>query len=101
MKGKVIIMSGAKEVIDKIKENKVCSLFFLQGRWRKMKENICPKNYERSGRMRSGKSISMSQNHCLSADDLLLFYQITKKFSSSSYSLKVFCRSPLHNRTEK
>lgn len=51
--------------------------------------------------MRCAKSISMPHRHCLSADDFLLFHQIVKKLSSSACSLKVFCRSPLHNRTEK
>lgn len=66
-----------------------------------MKENICPRNDETSVGIRCEKSINMSHSNCLSADDFLLFHQIVRKFSSSACSLKVFCWSPLHNRTEK
>lgn len=38
MRGKVIIVSGAKQVIEKMKENKVCSLFCRGdgGRWKRV-----------------------------------------------------------------
>lgn len=101
VKRKVISVSGAKQ--NEKRENKVFKSLVLGlscggQRWRETKENICPRNDERSIGMRCGKSINISHRLCLSVCD---FHSIRLLRTSSACSLKVFCRSPLRSRTEK